>query len=52
VLDDYAMNAVRLASPFPPIPDQMSRGGIPVMAVFNYIIDVDRSRGALNNFLR
>jgi protein TonB len=52
VLDDYAMNAVKLASPFPPVPDQMSRAGIPVMAVFNYIIDVDRSRGALYNFLR
>jgi protein TonB len=48
VLDDYAVNAVKLAQPFPPIPDQLSRTGIPVVAVFNYIIDI----GALNNFLR
>ncbi len=48
VLDDYALNAVKLASPFPRIPDEMSRGGIPVQAVFNYIIEV----GSLNNFLR
>src|SRR5207244_3128297 len=38
VLDDYAMNAVKLASPFPRVPDEMSRGGIPVLAIFNYIV--------------
>jgi protein TonB len=48
VLDAYAVNAVKLASPFPPIPDEMSRTGIPVVAVFNYIIDI----GSLTNFLR
>jgi TonB family protein len=48
VLDVYAVNAVKLASPFPPIPDRMSRTGIPVVAVFNYIIDI----GSLNNILR
>ncbi len=47
VLDDYAMNAVKLASPFPRIPDEMSRSGIPVLAVFNYIIE-----GSLYNILR
>jgi periplasmic protein TonB len=47
VLDDYAVNAVKLASPFPPIPDEMSRTGIPVVAVFNYIIE-----GSLYNFRR
>jgi len=47
VLDDYAINAVKLASPFPPIPDGMGRSGIPVVAVFNYIIE-----GSLYNFLR
>ena len=47
VLDDYAVNAVKLASPFPPIPDAMSRTGIPVVAVFNYIIE-----GSLYNVLR
>jgi len=47
VLDDYAMNAVKLASPFPRIPDAMSRSGIPVVAVFHYIIE-----GSLNKFLR
>ncbi len=48
VLDDYAVNAVKLAQPFPPIPDRLSRTGIPIAAVFNYIIDI----GALNNFVR
>jgi periplasmic protein TonB len=47
VLDDYAVNAVKLASPFPPIPDAMSRAGIPVVAIFNYIIE-----GSLYNVLR
>jgi periplasmic protein TonB len=47
VLDDYAMNAVKLASPFPRVPDEMSRGGIPVLAVFNYIV-----QGSLYNVLR
>ena len=47
VLDDYAMNAVKLASPFPRVPDEMSRGGIPVLAVFNYIV-----AGSLYNVLR
>jgi TonB family protein len=47
VLDDYAINAVKLASPFPPIPAGMGRSGIPVVAVFNYIIE-----GSLYNFLR
>lgn len=47
VLDDYAMNAVKLASPFPRIPDAMSQSGIPVVAVFHYIIE-----GSLNKFLR
>ena len=47
VLDDYAINAVKLASPFPPIPDGLGRSGIPVVAVFNYIIE-----GSLYNFLR
>jgi protein TonB len=50
VLDDYAMNAVRLAQPFPRIPDEMSPAGIPVLAVFNYIIE--RDVGGLNNILR
>jgi periplasmic protein TonB len=47
VLDDYAINAVKLASPFPPIPSGLGRSGIPVVAVFNYIIE-----GSLYNFLR
>jgi protein TonB len=47
VLDDYAINAVKLASPFPPIPSGIGRSGIPVVAVFNYIIE-----GSLYNFLR
>jgi protein TonB len=50
VLDDYAINAVKLAQPFPPIPDDLSRFGIPVLAVFNYVIE--RDVGMLTNILR
>lgn len=39
IYDDYAVNAIKLASPFPPVPDSLSRRGIPILATFNYILD-------------
>src|SRR5207245_5231319 len=47
VLDDYAINAVKLASPFPPIPDGIGRSGIPVVAGVDYITE-----GSLYHFPR
>jgi TonB family protein len=46
-MDDFAMNAVRLASPFPPLPDSVSKKGIPIIATFRYLI-----REELINVLR
>lgn len=46
-MDDFAMNAVRLASPFPPVPDSIGRKGLPVLATFRYVI-----RDDLVNILR
>jgi protein TonB len=47
IYDDYAVNAIKLAAPFPPIPDAVSRTGLPVLARFNYIVDT-----SLTNLLR
>jgi TonB family protein len=47
IYDDYAVNAIKLAAPFPPIPDAVSRTGMPVLARFNYIVDT-----SLTNLLR
>lgn len=49
VYDEYAVNAIKLASPFPPIPDAMtgSRKGIPILATFSYIVE-----SSLTNLLR
>ncbi|HEY3066196.1 MAG TPA: TonB family protein [Methylomirabilota bacterium] len=46
-MDDFALNAVRLASPFPPLPDSVSKKGIPILATFRYMI-----REELMNILR
>src|SRR5712664_1893009 len=35
--DNYAVNAVKRAAPFPPIPDWFSTKGVPIRATFNYI---------------
>jgi TonB family protein len=51
ILDEYALNAVKLASPFPSFPEPLQRRhptGLRVGAQFNYIVDVS----ALNKFLR
>jgi protein TonB len=47
IYDDYAVTAIQLASPFPPVPDELSKKGIPIMATFNYIVDT-----SLVNLLR
>jgi TonB family protein len=39
IYDDYALNAIKLASPFPPVPDSLSKKGIPIMARFHYVVD-------------
>ncbi len=49
VLDRYALNAVKLAQPFPPVPDSVARGVLPIKGIFTYqIVDT----GLLNQFLR
>jgi len=47
IYDDYAVNAIKFSSPFRPIPDALSKKGIPIMASFNYIVDT-----SLTNLLR
>jgi len=48
IYDEYAVNAIKLASPFPPVPDEMSKKGIPILARFNYILE----SYSLTNMLR
>ena len=36
LLDDSAMRAVQGASPFPPVPDTVSNGGLPIHGIFRY----------------
>jgi TonB family protein len=38
ILDDYAMRAVQLASPFPPLPAAISKDGLPINGTFKYRI--------------
>jgi TonB family protein len=47
IYDDYALNAVKLASPFPPIPDSFSMTGVPIHATFSYVL-----QSSLTNILR
>ena len=47
IYDDYALNAVKLASPFPPIPDSFSKKGVPIHASFHYVL-----QSSLTNILR
>jgi TonB family protein len=49
IYDEYAVNAIKLASPFPPVPDEMGKKGIPILARFNYILE---SSSSLTNILR
>ena len=51
IMDDYAANAIKLASPFPPIPPVLMQNrqgtGIPIRARFNYVVET-----GLTNVLR
>jgi len=49
IYDEYALNAIKLASPFPPVPDALTSGrkGIPILATFSYIVE-----SSLTNLLR
>jgi protein TonB len=49
ILDEYALRAVQLASPFPPVPDAISKGGLPINGIFRYQIV---GASLLNNYLR
>jgi outer membrane biosynthesis protein TonB len=48
ILDDYAMTAVKLAQPFPPVPDDLAKGVLPISAEFRYQI----VSGLVNQLLR
>jgi TonB family protein len=50
VLDDYAMNAVRLAQPFPPVPDPLAKNVLAISGLFRYQIITGSS--LLNQILR
>ncbi|MGH7356072.1 MAG: TonB C-terminal domain-containing protein, partial [Candidatus Rokuibacteriota bacterium] len=40
VYDDYALNAIRLAAPFPPVPPPLLQGnGLPIAARFSYVVE-------------
>ncbi|HEY3067455.1 MAG TPA: TonB family protein [Methylomirabilota bacterium] len=47
-MDAFALNAIRLAQPFPPVPDVISKTGFPILARFRYIL-VDQT---MTNILR
>jgi protein TonB len=38
ILDRYIENAIRLASPFPPVPGSLGRDAIPISATFTYVL--------------
>ena len=49
VLDQYALNALKLAQPFPPVPDTVAKNTLGIAGIFTYqIVDT----GLLNQFLR
>jgi protein TonB len=37
-MDDAALNAVRLAAPYPPVPDSVGRSGVGITVTFRYLI--------------
>jgi TonB family protein len=48
ILDTYAMNAVKFAEPFPPVPDEIAKGTLAINGQFRYQI----VSGFVNQFLR
>lgn len=51
ILDDYARRAIELASPFPPVPDAISKTGVPIIGTFIYI-SVNPNSTSIRNYLR
>ncbi len=49
ILDRFAMNAVRLAQPFPPVPDEISKRALAINGMFRYQII---GASLLNQYLR
>lgn len=47
IYDDYAVNAIKFSSPFPPVPDSVSATGFPINATFRYVVE-----SSLTNLLR
>jgi TonB family protein len=45
ILDDSVIRAIQLASPFPPVPDSVSKGGVRIHGVFRYRITSDKDSG-------
>ena len=48
ILDAYAMNAVKFAEPFPPVPDELAKRTLAINGQFRYQI----VSGFVNQFLR
>jgi protein TonB len=48
ILDDYALTAVKLAQPFPPVPDEIAKRTLAINGQFKYQI----VSGLVNQFLR
>ena len=54
VYDDYAVNAIKLASPFPPVPASLlaaaksGSSGVKIVAAFQYVL----VKSSLTNILR
>lgn len=49
ILDRFALNAVKLAQPFPRVPDAIAKAALPIAGIFTYqVLDP----GLMNNFLR
>ena len=48
ILDEAALTAVKLAQPFPPVPDEISKANVAINGQFRYQI----VSGLVNQFLR
>jgi TonB family protein len=49
ILDDYALRAVQLAQPFPPVPAALAKAVLPISGMFTYQIVTD---AFVNQYLR
>jgi protein TonB len=48
-MDEFALTAVKLAAPFPPVPDSVGKNGVGILGTFRYVVVGDTS---LTNLLR